>query len=94
MHTDHDRLHPAFGFTFEDLYSREGLVRLDAAFCHSLQGTDQALFERLTEARKDPSGLARKSQSELIIAIAPHVEDFIGELFGIAAEVRGAAGEA
>ena len=88
MHTDHDRLQPAFGFTFEDLYSREGLVRLDAAFCHQLQGTDQALFESLTEARKDPAALARKAQSELIIALAPHVEDFIGELFGIAPEVR------
>ena len=37
MHTDHDRLQPAFGFTFEDLYSREGLVRLDAAFLFGLQ---------------------------------------------------------
>ncbi len=88
MHTEHEQLHPAFGFTFEDLYSREGLVRLDAAFCRNLQATDVALFERLTEARKDSLALARKAQSELIIAIAPHVEDFIGELFGIAAEVR------
>src|SRR5512143_1996279 len=88
MHTDHDQLHPAFGFTFEDLYSHQGLVRLDAAFCHNLQGTDQALFQKLIEARKDPGALARKQQSELIIAIAPHVEDFVGELFGIAAEVR------
>ena len=48
----------------------------------------QALLQQLMEARKDPAALARKQQSELIIAIAPHLEDFIGELFGIAAEVR------
>lgn len=88
MHTDHERLQPAFGFTFEDLYSREGLVRLDAAFCHQLQAADVALLERLTEVRKNPVAPARKAQAELIIALAPHVEDFIGELFGIAAEVR------
>ncbi|MDP9114923.1 MAG: FAD-dependent oxidoreductase, partial [Acidobacteriota bacterium] len=88
MHTDQDRFQPAFGFTFEDLYGREGLVRLDAAFCHQLEATDQALLGKLREARKDPAALARKAQSELIIAIAPHVEDFIGELFGIAPEVR------
>ena len=88
MHTDHDQLHPAFGFTFEDLYSRQGLVRVDAVFCHNLQAAEPALFQKLIEARKDPGALARKQQSELIIAIAPHLEDFIGELFGIPAEVR------
>ena len=86
MHTD--QLQLAFGFKFEDLYSREGLVRLDAAFCRSLQEADAALSQSLTEARKEPGALTRKQQSDLIIAIAPHVEDFIGELFGIAREVR------
>ncbi len=88
MHTDHDQLQLAFGFAFEDLYSREGLVRLDAAFCHGLQAADAALLQNMIEARKDPEVLTGKRQSELIIAIAPHVEDFAGELFGIAAEVR------
>src|SRR5258705_13891346 len=40
------------------------------------------------EARKDPTAVKGKRQSELIIRIAPHLEDFVGELFGIAAEVR------
>jgi NADPH-dependent glutamate synthase beta subunit-like oxidoreductase/NAD(P)H-flavin reductase len=88
MHTDHDQLHLAFGFVFEDLYSREGLVRLDAAFCQGLQAADAALLQNMMEARKNPASLTRKRESELIIAIAPHVEDFIGELFGIAPEVR------
>ncbi len=88
MHNIHEQLRLAFGFAFEDLYSREGLVRLDAAFCHSLQAADAGLLRQLLEARKDPSALARKQQSELMISLAPHLEDFIGELFGIAADVR------
>src|SRR6185437_7235998 len=88
MHNIHEQLRLAFGFTFEDLYRRESLLRLDAAFCHNLQAADEGLLRQLLEARKDPSALTRKQQSELIIAIAPHLEDFIGELFGIAAEVR------
>src|SRR5882672_4174220 len=88
MPTDHDQLHLAFGFAFDDLYGRDGLVRLDAAFCHSLRAADTALLQHLMEARKNPGALARKQQSELMVAIAPHLEDFIGELFGISAEVR------
>src|SRR6202142_1366732 len=88
MHTDHHELHLAFGFTFQDLYSRDGLTRLDAAFCHSLGSADTALRQHLIEARKLPEALSRRQQSELMIAIAPHLEDFIGELFGITGEVR------
>ena len=90
MHIAHDPPHLAFGFAFEDLYSREGLVRLDAAFCHFLGSSDAALLSGLIEARRDPAALTRKQQSELMIALAPHVEDFIGELFGITAEIHAA----
>ncbi|MEO8097680.1 MAG: FAD-dependent oxidoreductase [Acidobacteriota bacterium] len=73
----------AFGFSFEDLYTREGIVRLDAAFLHNLQDSNAGLRARLGEARANPATLDRKPASELIIQLAPHVEDFIGELFGI-----------
>ena len=69
-----------FGLSFDDLYRREGLVRLDAAFVDSL---GDALAARLRAARAEFPG--RKQQSELMVDLAPHVEDFIGELFGIAA---------
>jgi NADPH-dependent glutamate synthase beta subunit-like oxidoreductase/NAD(P)H-flavin reductase len=78
----------AFGFTFEDLYSRDGLARLDSAFLHWLQEADAALRARLGEARQHPAALDRKAASELILQLAPHLEDFIGELFGIQAELR------
>jgi NADPH-dependent glutamate synthase beta subunit-like oxidoreductase/NAD(P)H-flavin reductase len=88
MPTDSDQLDLHFGFSFEDLYHRDGLVRLDGTFLEQLRLSDAALFERLTAARSNPDALTRKQQSELIIDLAPHLEDFIGELFGISADVR------
>src|SRR4051812_21516779 len=76
-------LQPAFGLTFQDLYSQAGLVKLDSIFRKQLQATDSGLAGRLTEARQNPEALAHKAASELIIEVAPHVEDFIAELFGI-----------
>ena len=76
-----------FGFTFEDLYRPEDLARLDVAFLGWLKTSDQALHDRLVLARSNPSAVARKDESELIIEVAPHLEDFIGQLFGITAEV-------
>ncbi len=73
-------------FSFEDLYAREGLVRLDEQFREHLESTDAGLLARLNEARV--RGLIRKVESDLMIDLAPHVEDFIGDLFGIEAEVR------
>ncbi len=75
-----------WGFAFEDLYAREGLVRLDSVFLNYLKSADLSLFDRLMDARA--AAPARKAQSELMIELAPHVEDFLGELFGISAEVR------
>ena len=83
-----DQLTLRFGFAFEDLYRREGLVRLDAAFLEQLQAANGDLHARLTEARLNPESLAAKKQSDLIIEIAPHVEDFVGELFGIESAVK------
>jgi len=88
MPIDSDQLALHFGFSFEDLYHRDGLVHLDGVFLQELQSADAALFDRLTTARRDPAALTRKQQSDLIIDLAPYLEDFIGELFGISADVR------
>jgi NADPH-dependent glutamate synthase beta subunit-like oxidoreductase/NAD(P)H-flavin reductase len=77
----------SFGFRFEDLYSQEGLVRLDQQFLVYLRETDTSLEEQLKRVRSEPTALATKQKSELLIALAPHVEDFIGELFGITVEL-------
>ena len=76
-----------FGLTFDDLYTRDGLVKLDGLFRASLQQGAPALAERLATARQEPPAPHTKSGSELIIELAPYVEDFIGELFGIESEI-------
>ena len=74
--------------SFPDLYNREGLLRVDRAFVGHLAESDAALHHRLMTARRDPERLGHAAESDLIVELAPHVEDFLGELFGISAEVR------
>ncbi|HXE17255.1 MAG TPA: FAD-dependent oxidoreductase, partial [Stellaceae bacterium] len=76
------------GLTFVDLYRRDGLARLDAAFVAHVEARDVALFNRLMAGRRDPGALEAKTESELLIDLAPHLEDFVGDLFGIAPAVR------
>jgi|HubBroStandDraft_1064217.scaffolds.fasta_scaffold01690_3 NADPH-dependent glutamate synthase beta subunit-like oxidoreductase/NAD(P)H-flavin reductase len=77
-----------FGLNFNDLYDRDGLARVDRAFLAALRDSDVALHNRLVTARSDPGGVDRKAESELLVDIAPHVEDFIAALFGISAEIK------
>ena len=76
-----------FGFTFTDLYQGRSLVRLDAAFLEYVNEADAALCGRVSAARKDPASLAAKAESELLLALTPHLDAFIGELFAIEAEL-------
>src|SRR5579884_2910911 len=77
-----------FGIAFEDLYNREGLVRLDQTFLDYLKAADVGAFNRLMEVRAGAGPQGRKEQSDLILQIAPHLEDFLGDLFGIQREIR------
>jgi NADPH-dependent glutamate synthase beta subunit-like oxidoreductase/NAD(P)H-flavin reductase len=77
-----------FDFAFSDLYDREGLSRLDEAFVDFVARADAELHDRLLAGRADPDALAAKEESTLLIALAPHVDDFIAALFGITAEVE------
>ena len=88
MNTVSNQINLAWGFTFEDLYRREGLVRIDGRFVDFLRGADVALFNRFMEARATPGALSRKQNADLIVDLAPHVEDFVAELFGIGPAVR------
>ncbi len=76
-----------FGFSFDDFYRRDGLLRLDQVFLKELQQSDTAVHDRLTAARSSAEPLIAKDESALLLALAPHLDDFIGQLFGIAAEV-------
>jgi NADPH-dependent glutamate synthase beta subunit-like oxidoreductase/NAD(P)H-flavin reductase len=75
------------GLAFEDLYRRAGLARLDRHFLDFLCAADVPLAARLAAARAAPDALPLKDESALILALAPHLERFVSELFGIADEV-------
>jgi len=77
----------AFGLTFPDLYATDGLARVDASFLAFLRAADATLAERLAAARATKATLDRGEESALLIAIAPHLEDFVALLFGVEAEV-------
>ena len=69
-------LNLGFNFEFADLYGREGLQKVDAAFLSELDAADPALHLRLGNARRNVAGLDAKQQSQLLIDLAPHVDDF------------------
>ncbi|MBV8166158.1 MAG: FAD-dependent oxidoreductase, partial [Alphaproteobacteria bacterium] len=77
----------AFGLSFEDLYARTGLVALDQAFVAHLKDANVEVHNRLMAARTAPDALAGKDESQLIIDTAPHLDDFIGTLFGVTQEI-------
>jgi len=80
-----------YGMNFESLYQRDGLITLDAAFIEELKAGDVALHNRFVAARAEPAALADKDHSQLLIELAPHVEDFLGKLFGIEKEIAALA---
>ena len=87
----HQNLALGFGFSFDNLHERDGLLRLDGAFLEFLGVSDPALRAQLDAARLNPGELTSKAQSELLIALAPHLEDFLASLFGIETQVRSLA---
>ncbi|MBI4203513.1 MAG: FAD-dependent oxidoreductase [Betaproteobacteria bacterium] len=79
---------PESGLSFAELYSRDGLVRLDELFLRRLAQSDAELYQRLQAARSDVKALAAKQESELLLALAPHLDAFIAWLFGIEPQVQ------
>ncbi|MCM2327717.1 MAG: FAD-dependent oxidoreductase [Lysobacter sp.] len=77
----------SFGFRFEDLYDAGGLARLDARFLSALEAANPDVWARLLAARAAPEALATKEEAELLLAVAPVLDDFVAELFGIVPEV-------
>ncbi len=82
----------AHGLGFADLYDRDGLGRIDGLFVGHLGEGGGDLKERLMAARKAPDELSSKDESDLLLALAPDLDDFLGSLFGIGGELRQLAG--
>ena len=81
-----------FGLDFSRIATRDGLVVLDKLFLERLSG-DAELYRRLLAARAEPESLDAKAEGELVIALGEALEPFLGELFGIGAELDAAAAE-
>jgi hypothetical protein len=82
-----DSLSLGFGASFPELATRDGLVRLDRLFVARLAEADPDLHLRLMQARATPDALDARAEGELVVAAGPHVQAFVGELFGIEAEL-------
>lgn len=91
--TTNNTFTPAFGLSFDDLYTRDGLVRLDAAFVKELAAANADVHNRFVAARGDVESLEARDESDLLIDVAPYAEDFLAKLFGIEKEVRSLAAE-
>lgn len=66
------------------LYSRDGLMRLDADFQAFLHARDSVLGGRLQAARAG-AVLGRKDESDLWLRLAPIFDEFVGRLFDVEA---------
>jgi NADPH-dependent glutamate synthase beta subunit-like oxidoreductase/NAD(P)H-flavin reductase len=73
----------AFGLSFAQLYSTAGLIQLDQQFLQFLQQRDPLLAQSFTAARQNTEALTALAHSELLLAVAPSLEDFIAKLFDI-----------
>ncbi len=71
------------GFDFQELFQAQGLARLDETFMHRLGGLDPALRDRLLAYRQGDGDWPALAVSELLLAVAPRLEDFLAELFAI-----------
>src|SRR5882724_5208042 len=75
------------GITYQDLYKPERLRELTEIFYAQVATADSDLYTKFT-AYRDAMGVgyADKTESDLIVRMAPHLSSFIAQLFGIEAE--------
>ncbi len=79
---------PFDGLGFADLFQIHGLRRLDELFLSRVAADDTALHAGLLSYRAPSTSLTPLEQSELLLACAPYLEDFIAELFDIEQELE------
>jgi len=80
----------AWDLRFEDLYSNEGLRRIDQRFVAELDAREPALAEKFRSAREKVGAgkpLAPKDEAALLLEVAPHIDAFVGALFGVSEEL-------
>lgn len=71
------------GFTFPELFHSDGLNRLDKAFLTYLTAQNPDLASKLIAYRNEATFTPSLETSELLIACAIHLEEFLANLFDI-----------
>lgn len=72
------------GLEFKDLYSTQGLKKIDQLFLNFLKEKDNTLWSELKESRNvGQAYIGQKPYSDLIVNIAPYLEQFIAKLFSL-----------
>ncbi len=80
------------GFSFADLQSADGLAAVDDRFRETLRARDAELAQRL-QAYRAGADLGPMELSSLLMELGPHLEAFVGELFGVGDSVEALAAE-
>lgn len=76
----------AFGLEFDDLYSIDGLKKIDEEFLKFLSQQNAEFQETLLSSRQHLK-IDKKEYSKLIVNIAPYIEEFIISLFSLNTQI-------
>ncbi len=76
------------GFTFADLHRPARLRDLYARFVDQVKNTEPELWTLWEQYREVPDSLGPVARSNLIVAMAPHVNRFISVLFSVGPDVE------
>lgn len=71
------------GILITETYQIKNLKKLDDDFLSFLQSANQELYSQLITARENPQSIERKAESNLLINIAPYLEEYLATEFGI-----------
>src|SRR5215475_570585 len=75
------------GFTYADLYIPQRLEKLTEVFYDTVAAVDPDLHKEFSDYRQVRGvGYADKTESNLIVKMAPHLSQFLARLFNIEAE--------
>ncbi|MCC8417614.1 MAG: FAD-dependent oxidoreductase [Rickettsia endosymbiont of Bryobia graminum] len=77
----------AFGLNFTELYTLEGLKKLDQIFLKFLQDHDHNLYKNLLLLRSNSNQINQDFYSNFLLEISPILDDFLAEFFNIEEEI-------
>lgn len=81
MTTESNFLNSDFGVSFDDLYHRPGLLKLHEKFEEYLAHKDEEAFKQYCALKQDYQSFSKLEESNILIDLAPILEEFIAKLF-------------